>query len=252
MTTTTRQKPLNQLVNLGLSEHQALVYQTLIENGPLPAKSIAGKIGILPHAVYRLIKKLEKLELVSTNKDHPKIFRPVPPSVALEVLSKNKITDIEDLKTQALNALITKTKPSETQVEILTNKSQLFKTYVSKAQKAKTEILIISIGEHISGQMMITNRDAIERGVDFRMIAHKYDRTNQKLLSSWVKMGWQVRHYPDWGFHLIVIDKKTSILSINNPRNTEERISFLFQSTGLSKAFRDYFFSIWEKATPIK
>ena len=84
------------------------------------------------------------------------------------------------------------------------------------------------------------------------MIAHKYDQSNQKLLSSWVKMGWQVRHYPDWGFHLIVIDKKTSLLSINNPKNTEERVSFLIQSSGLSKAFHDYFYSVWEKATPIK
>ncbi len=252
MKTKTRLTPLNQLVNLGLSDHQALVYQTLVSHGPLSAKDLSKKVGILPHAVYRLCKKLENLELVSTNKDYPKIFRPVPPSVALEVLTKNKINHLEDFKAQALKELLTKSKSSETQVEILIDKKGLFKTYVKSAQKAKTEILIISIGEPITDQMLLTNRDAIERGVGIRMIAHKYDESNQRLLSSWVRMGWQVRHYPDWGFHLIVVDKKISLLSINNPKNTEERISFLIQSPGLSKALRDYFYSVWKKATPIK
>ena len=65
-------------------------------------------------------------------------------------------------------------------------------------------------------------------------------------------MGWRVRHYPGWGFHLFIIDGVRSVLAVNNPKNTQERVAFQIYSEGLSKALRDYFYFVWEKATKIK
>jgi hypothetical protein len=117
--------------------------------------------------------------------------------------------------------------------------------------KAKKEVLIISIGEQIPEEIVLGNRDAIARGVQVKMICHRYNQENKQLLESWQKMGWQIRHYPDWGFHLVVTDGINSILSVNNPKNTSERTGLEFFSSGLSRALRDYFYSVWKKAKVI-
>ncbi len=84
-----------------------------------------------------------------------------------------------------------------------------------------------------------------------KMIVHKRDKENKALLSSWKRMGVEVRHYPDWGFHLLVCDTKQVLLVANNPENTKERTGIVFDSPALAKALRDYFFGVWEKAERI-
>ena len=81
-----------------------------------------------------------------------------------------------------------------------------------------------------------------------KMIAHKYDEENKDLLSAWSRMGMEIRHYPDWGFHLNVCDGKESLLAANNPENTRERTGMVITSGALSKALRDYFYFVWKKA----
>jgi hypothetical protein len=76
-------------------------------------------------------------------------------------------------------------------------------------------------------------------------------KDNADLLRSWVKMGLEVRHFKDWGYHLTVIDGKEAILSTNNPKNTEERTSMVIYNAALANALRHYFYSLWDKALPI-
>ena len=83
------------------------------------------------------------------------------------------------------------------------------------------------------------------------MIVHKNDKENKQILENFKKNGFEIRHYPDWGFHLNIYDSKKSIITVNNPQNTKERVSMEIFSLGLSKALRDYFYSVWEKATPV-
>lgn len=240
------------IVKLGLSKHEATIYQLLTKEGSLSAKAIGKSLGILPNAVYRLCIKLSINKLIAISEGHPKTFRPLPPSVALTSYANEKILEIEDLKDKAIKDLsrlgeVTK----ETQINLLGSRNEVFIKSVEMLKKAKKEVLIISIGEQIPEEVILANRDAISRGVQVKMICHKFNQENRQLLESWQKMGWQIRHFPDWGFHLVVIDGTNSILSVNNPKNTSERTGLEFFSFGLSKALRDYFYSVWKKAKEI-
>lgn len=240
------------IVKLGLSKHEATIYQLLVREGSLSAKAIGKSLGILPNAVYRLCIKLSINKLIAVSEGHPKTFRPLPPSVALTSYANEKILEIEDLKDKAIKDLsrsgeVTK----ETQINLLGNRNEIFIKSVEMLKKTKKEVLIISIGEQIPEEVILANRDAISRGVQVKMICHKFNQENRQLLESWQKMGWQIRHYPDWGFHLVVTDGTNSILSVNNPKNTSERTGLEFFSSGLSKALRDYFYSVWKKAKEI-
>ena len=80
------------------------------------------------------------------------------------------------------------------------------------------------------------------------MIAHKYDETNKDILENLKKNGYKIRHYQGWGFHMAIYDQAKTILIINNPQNTSERVAMFINSPGLSKALHDYFNSVWKKA----
>ncbi len=243
---------LPELVKFGLTKQEAQTYGVLLEKGNLTTREIAEEIDVLPNALYRVLEKLIKKGLVNAYNNNPTIFSPISPSIALDVLTKQKINELEEVKNTVIASLIKRSFPTqETTIHFLKSKGEFFRSYIKLAKQAKKEILVVSIGEPISDEMKLTNRDAIAKGVDFKFIAHKYDEENNSLLQSYVKMGWQTRHYPGSGYHMITVDGAKSILAISNPKHTDDRIAFEIFSTGLSKALRDYFYSVWEKATPI-
>jgi len=91
-------------------------------------------------------------------------------------------------------------------------------------------------------------KNASKRNVDILMIVQKYSKSNIEVIQNFKKNGYKIKHYPDKGFHLVIADCKRSIVGINNPQNTDERIGIQLSSRGISKAFRHYFYSIWKKA----
>jgi sugar-specific transcriptional regulator TrmB len=240
------------VVNLGLSAHEVMIYRLLLSYGSLSAKAIAEKINILPNAVYRLAKSLKSKKLVTISDNRPTIFRANSPTLALEAYTNSKIMELQNQKDEFINELAKiKQNSNQTQVNFITSRHAIFMASLESVKKAEDEILIISIGEQIPEEVMLNLKRAIDRGVTVNMIVHKYDSENKSLLESWKKMGWNIKHYSDWGFHLVIIDGKQSILSVNNPKNTNERVGIQFFSIGLSKAMQDYFYSVWKKAIDI-
>lgn len=246
-----RYRLLPKLVNLGLSKQEAEIYLTLLEEGPLPAKEVAKKINILPHAVYRTTKKLESKKLVAVLKTSPLTFQTLPPQLALPSFAKEKAVYLQKEAEKTAKILAQKKSAAvPTKIDLIFSRHEIFTLFDKMVEKTKKELLIISIGEPIPQNSLLSTKRAYEKGVVIRMIAHKYDG-NREILENFKKNGWQIRHFPDWGFHLVVFDGKRSLLSVNNPKDTRERVGMQIFSEGLSKALRDYFYSVWEKAVKI-
>ncbi|MBM4402018.1 MAG: TrmB family transcriptional regulator [Candidatus Cloacimonetes bacterium] len=240
------------LVKLGLSEKESLCYLTLLQGRSLTAVEVAKKIDVLPNAIYRLIGDLENKGFVIELNSHPKRFQAKPPETAFDSFLENQNLQVQRAKTAILQTLSKNKKTTpQTLVILISGRNNVFREATRMYKKAQKEILLISIGEPIPDELILAMRDALARKVEMKMIAHKYDEDNKGLLSAWSKMGMEIRHYPDWGFHLLVCDGKRSLLTANNPEATEERTGMLIFSEALSSALRDYFFAIWEKAEKI-
>lgn len=244
---------LPRLVNLGLSKQEALVYLVLLNEGALPAKEIASKIDVLPHSIYRTAKNLEQKNLVGVLKTSPLTFQAISPQLAFTSFIKERTIGLQK-EADKLSHLLSQKKSIHhpTQIDFVFGKHEIYISSREKVNKTKKELLIISIGEPIPQDLMLAIRNAIKRGVVIRMIVHKYDAKNKAILDNFIKNGYEIRHYPDWGFHLIVYDGKSSLLIVNDPKDTKERVGMQIFSEGLSKAFRDYFYSTWNKAVEIK
>lgn len=240
------------LVTLGLTRDEARVYALLCSRGSQTALDLSKSCSILPNAVYRLIQGLAKKGFVVSLPTRPAKFQAIPAQIAVEAYATAKMQTVERAKSEAVAA---STAPEHdiphTRIDIVTGRQAMFDTFVKLAKSARKEILVISIGEPVPDEVKITNYDAVSRGVSVKLMFHRYTKDNEQLLKSWVRMGAQVRYYPDWGYHMTIIDRKQSILTANNPEETEERISMVIHSESLSKALGDYFNAKWSTALSI-
>lgn len=247
----TNSEVLQMLVTFGLTPDEARLYVALLHGGQSTARQLAVSVRILPNAVYRLLQNLERSGLIVSSGNHPNTFKSLPPSIAFEALAKKRIAGIEQNKERILACVREQPNSDQTKLEIIGSKREFFRSYVDLAKKARKYVDIVSIGEEIPEEIMMTNRDCLEHGVAIRFIVHKYDADNSELLGRWVRMGLSVRHYADWGYHLVIVDGTKSILATNNPKNTDDRMAIKIYSEGLSKALGDYFDALWEKAVPV-
>ncbi len=241
------------LHKLGLTKLEVQCYELLINKDAQNAKELASTIGILPNAVYRLTNELKHKGFVTCIGKYPTTFHAVPRSIAILSRIQNQQKKLRELEDQILqsHSLRSSSNESATRLEFIKSRSQMYNTFVEMAKQAEKEILVISIGEPVSDEVKLAHRDALERGVSQKLLFHKHDKGNEDILRSWVKMGIEVRYYPVWGFHLIIFDGKRSMLVANNPKATEERTGIVIYSEGLSKALKDYFYSVWTKAKVI-
>lgn len=236
----------NQLRLLGFGPHACQCFFLINQSGSITVSQIARQLKILPNAVYRLTRQLSQANLITALSTYPVSFQSNPS--AINNLIDLKVSQLLKLKTTQIS------KPSaniQTKVDILTGRDNLMRQYLIMAPIAKKTIDIISIGEPVPDEIKIVNVAAISRGVKIRFIVHQSNSQNQGLLHSWLRMGLEVRYFPQQGYHLVVFDCKQSILAVSNPANPEERSSIVINSPNLSLALKHYFDNIWRQAQSI-
>ena len=239
------------LTDLGLSQHEALAYLALTESGALSVAEVAKHISVLPNAVYRLLTKLQGCGMITEIATSPRKYQAVPPKAAIIAYERHSSMILSQSGLRAIEALTKKSRSEHTLIDFVVGQKQFFKKYVDFAKQAKTEILVISIGEPVPDEVKLATRDALEKGVKVKFLFHKYNESNESLLKSWVAMGVNVSYYPDGGFHLLVFDGIRSVLVASNPKETNERTGMVITSPSLSSALRDFFYARWGKALSI-
>ncbi len=82
----------NLLIQAGLSEEQALTYQTLLEKGPQKASELSKWTGIKRGLVYKVLEQLESMSLVSKGggKGAVATFSPAHPSLLLSNIERKE------------------------------------------------------------------------------------------------------------------------------------------------------------------
>ena len=242
---------IQEFVKLGFTKLEASIYLSIYKSGTTSALELAKKLNASPNSLYRSLEKLTQKNILSSSNNWPKTYKAISPRFAFDLMVKNKIIEIEESKEKLISLLPTSNSNDQTKIEIVGGSKELFDNYVKLSQNTKKEILIISIGEEVSEEVLLANRDCLQRGIKIRFIAHKLDQTNKNLLIRWQRMGMEVKHLPGQGFHLVIFDQNQTLLSASNPKIPDQRTTIHIYSPEISKSMSDYFFSIWDQATPI-
>lgn len=240
------------LVNIGLTHDEAACYVALLSEGSLDAKKMGTKINVLPNAVYRLMDSLVVKGFIVDLHTSPKTYQAIPPAIAIDMYCEKEKTRLEKVKLQAINTFSTSNmNTSKTRIDSLTGRDEVYSKAIEFTNSAQEEVLVISIGSAVPDEIKLAHIDAKDRGLTQKLIFQKYNVENKDIIDSWARMGIEVRHFPDSGYHLMVYDSKKSILVATNQENTAERAGMVIYSEKLSSVLRTYFYSVWEKATVI-
>lgn len=238
-----------KLHELGLTNQEAKIYVQLLKRNAESAKSISRLLRIPLPAVYRSCQNLNRMGFIGIQRVRPMIFVAVPEKLSIPSYIKNREKVFENITRELfLQHSRGGEKVSPTKVNLIFGEKEMFESSVKEFKNAKNEILVISIGQELPPELLLAQKNAIQRGVVSRMIAHKNDLENQQVLKSFKANGIEVRHFKDKGYHMVVVDGKVVMVAANNPKNTKERVGMEFFSEGLSEAMRDYFYSVWEKS----
>lgn len=243
---------IEKLQELGLTKQESRIYVFLLKENKATAKLISSSLRIPVQAVYRSCHNLNRMGFVGEQKVRPIEFIVVPEKLSVPSYIKSREMIFENITRELfLQRGEKKEKENPTKVNLIFGEKEMFESSARAFHRAKNEILVISIGQELPPELLLAQKNAVQRGVVSRMIAHKNDKENRQVLESFKANSIEVRHFPDWGYHLVIVDGKQAMIAVNNPRKTKERVGIEFYGEGLSKALRDYFYSVWEKAKPV-
>lgn len=234
---------------LRLTTMEAMLYETLLNTGPNIASNLAEALDCKPQAVYHLANKLLKRGFIFIDhRQRPRVFRAVPIENVLPWLqeaSRNELATVQ----AAFASTVPMAPAALPAVGILHGRQSLYDRYIVEADKAHSEILVYAIGIAYTEELHAVQAAARARGVEVRHIVQKYVAANYHVIAKWQRLGVKLRHQPaNAGFHLMVFDARTVIVSLSDPNDTEQRVSVVLQSRPAAAAMRDYFYGLWASA----
>jgi len=87
-----------RLLELGLSETDSRVYIIISIKGPMTARKIIKDLKLNKQQVYPILKKLNKIKIISISDSHPSIISAVPFEIILKMLIDSKIDKAKNIQ----------------------------------------------------------------------------------------------------------------------------------------------------------
>jgi sugar-specific transcriptional regulator TrmB len=231
----------DQLKDLGFTENEAIIYETLLRLGPSPAGEIAKKSGLHRRVTYDTLAMLSEKGLISyIAQNNTRLFQATDPKTILELL-KEKQARIEEILPE-METLFSSTKEKE-ETNFFKGRGGL-KTVMEDQLSTRKEILILG-----------GNPDAYDilqfyfRWFDKRRVKQKikvkiiFNKTEKKLNIPLSDIRFLPQKYSSPLAVNIYGDKVALILwSKENP------FAVVIKNPEISQGYRKYFELMWKSA----
>jgi len=143
--------------------------------------------------------------------------------------------------------------PPEHKISFIFGREEIFQKVADDLNEAKKEAKFIVLGLPIgiSPELLLTQKNAVGRGVPVQIIVQEYTKENQKTLRSWKMQGLDVRHGKPIGFHLLLIDEAISYLMYYDPQEKTKRYAVRIVHPAINSELRALFNTHWRMAKPL-
>ena len=247
---------IDDLKAAGLSEYEAKVYQALLQSGEQTGRQVSDKSEVPKTRVFDTLEKLKDKGLVQLVSQRPLIWSPLKPEVGIKLFIERKIESYNQIEKQLLDTTKKIQRLPEEKIEekvvTVSGFDAVFALITDNYKKALKNIIVYSVGEKIPYSTEVEAARAIKRGVDYRMVATKYDDENKEILKRWIKDGWRIKYLKgSREYTFVAIDRKHLIIVVKNPMLKNERIAILFENPDLTQALAEYFNTLWKKGKQI-
>ena len=243
------------LSKMGLTPYESSCYAALIKNGNIGGKEIARLSGVPPTSVYRNLESLKEKGLIAILQKEPMIYHAIEPSLAIKEYVERKNSEMKSVAEEAIKEIesLKKTEivqKEEQPISVLMGKSQSYNIGIDLVKTTKKEMLIIGRGEkpgifELSKQL----KHAVKRGVDVKFITSAYQE-NKEIYDRLKSTGINVRSL-NINITMLIMDGVESQLVSKKPSTKEERFAIHIIDKDFSNPLREYFLSLWKRATVI-
>lgn len=231
---------------LRLTRTESRVYEMLLDQGPMRAADIALGLDVQPQAAYRWLNALSARCYVVALPGRPRLFQAVPPAIVMRELEQVASAEMAVARDGLLDMDMTPSPRPVHEVSLVYGRQALYDRYVVEAGRATTEILAYTIGIAYDAQLQVIQEEVRARGVEVRHVVQRYTKDNYHIVRKWLRIGVKMRHNPaPAGFHLLIFDGRTALLTLSDPQDTEQRTTMVLRNPAAVQAMRGYFYAIW-------
>ena len=234
------------LRRLGLSKRAIFLYGHLLQHGSLTSKQAADLSSELPSAEYRLFSQLERAGLVRREAGRPVVFAAVPKDIGLKAAYLQFQSGLEQLVRRVGS------EESDYHLEVIVGRQALYEKYIELAERSQHEVCIYAIGIAYSKELERSQQTTLRRGVRIRHVLQQIKPSNFHVAHKWQRLGVKLRYsQSERGFHFMLFDSRTLLISFSDPENTNDRLTILTNNPSAVRLFEVDFERIWDNAQPV-
>jgi sugar-specific transcriptional regulator TrmB len=242
--------------DLGFQEYEAKTLSSLIKLKSANPKEICLDSGVPQNKLYSILKKFEKLGILSMIPSEPKKYQ----LINIKSFVKEKIKEREEklkiLKKDSGNLEEIKEEDRQSIFSLIKGQKAIMDKLAETNREVKKEILGVQRNWKIWGEGLRAMQDAVKKGVDVRLIG-TVDENNINKVKEWEKIGCKIKAYNkkfgDYPLRFSIFDGKYARITIGKPeiQNPEEYITIWTDSKALVRMLKNQFNEMWKNSESI-
>ena len=227
-----------------ISTQSQKVYELLLNEGGMDAKQIGLRLRVFPQAVYREVERLARLGMVEVLDKYPKVYKARPQIEAADFyLDKEK---------EWFVSRFGKGITESTSVKLIKTREESIELFTQDLGKAKSEICLLVSGDEVPVEQILAFKEALERGVQVRILVQDKDIVRSGLLATWDKLGVEVRATSPLGLRLLLIDKQVAYLLSFDSKKKQGAAGVRFAYAPIANFLRKLFDEQWVTGEELK
>lgn len=239
------------LIKTPLPKQTMDIYSLLLKRGALNAEQIGKELQIFPQAVYRSIEQLKAMGCVSRQDGYPARFGAVPIAESVETFSLLQ-------REWFLKAFIASHNNKDAYagrdptMSFIESREMMFEKMLPDFENVKEEVNLLISGDEAPAEVMLAQKNIIERGGRIRTLVQKRTKENESFLQARKQIGEWVRVHAPVNARLMLFDKKVAYVMSYDPNNYVKSMGIRFDYAPLAQLMNMLFLQYWEKGDEIQ
>ena len=229
---------------LGLTNSEGKVYETLVEHGKLGAGEISGRSGVSYSKIYNVLDSLINKGLVRVIPEKSKRFVPGDPEALLKLIDEKEKRLIE-AREKAMKMKEFYERKEKNPVTMLFGRKGFYKIVSELEECEKYEYSIKWTAEY-KEDMVGKSLDKIKRGKDLKVLT-RYDKETEQNVNKWLKVHKNFRKFSNEGVAMDIRDDKEVMIGL-----IKNNVTLLIKDRAFAKIMKQLFLESYNNGEKIK
>lgn len=233
-----------------MSKQTSNIYALLLAEGSMSAVQIGQKLRIFPHAVYRSTKQLEAMGCINKTGKHPVLFQAIPIQDSVQTFSMvQRDVFLNTFLDGTLKGNISL--QQDLNITFIDSREMMFEKALADIQNVKNEMDNLASGDELPAEIMLAQKEALERGIVIRTLFQKRNEKNESFIKARTRMGEQIRLTQPLNVRMVIFDKRVVYIMSHDPSDYIKSMGIRFEYAPIGQLIYQQFLHYWEKGFAI-